>query len=194
MSSANAYEAYAHEFLAARDRSMVGADIVSAWAKSLPAGTDVIEIACGGGYPVSRALLEAGVNLWAIDASPALLEKFRSRFPSIPTQCAPALECDYFGRKFGAAVSIGLIFLLEESEQVALLHRFSEILLPNGRLLFTAPIETCSWRDITTGHDCRSLGHARYIQILQEAGFRLVGTRVDKGKNNHYEAQKVGAG
>lgn len=86
------------------------------------------------------------------------------------------------------------MFLLEESEQVALLHRFSEILLPNGRLLFTAPIETGAWRDITTGHACRSLGQARYVQALENAGFRLIGTHVDEGKNNHYEAQKAGTG
>lgn len=190
MSSASAYEAHAHEFLAARDRSVIGADIVGHWARLLPAGTDVIEIGCGGGYPVTRALVEADVNLWAIDASPTLLGQFRSRFPAIPTQCALALECDYFGRKFGAAVAIGLIFLLEESEQVALLHRVSEILLPNGRFLFTAPMETGTWRDITTGHECRSLGEKTYVEALQVAGFRLVGTHIDQGKNNHYEVQK----
>lgn len=189
MNSASAYELHAHEFLDAR---VIGADIVSAWARSLPAGTDVIEIACGGGFPVTRALVEAGVKVWAIDASPTLLSKFRSRFPDIPTQCSSALECDYFGRKFGAAISIGLIFLLEEAEQIALLHRVSEILLPGGRFIFTAPIETGTWRDAGTGHACRSLGEARYVKALEDAGFQLVGTRVDQGKNNHYEVEKVG--
>jgi len=191
MNSASAYEMHALEFLAERDKWQTGAGIVARWARSLPAGTDVVEIACGGGYPVTRVLAEAGVNLWAIDASATLLERFRVRFPSIPTQCALALESDYFGRQFGAAVSIGLIFLLEASEQVALLHRVSEILLPGGGFLFTAPIETGTWQDTTTGHECRSLGRARYVETLENAGFCVVGTHVDEGKNNHYEAQKV---
>lgn len=191
MSSASAYEAHAHEFLAARDGSPIGAEIVGHWARSLPAGTEVIEIACGGGYPITRALVEAGLKLWAIDASPTLLETFRLRFPAIPTQCSSALECDYFGRKFGAAVSIGLIFLLEEAQQMALLHRVGEILLPNGRFLFTAPIETGTWRDLATGHRCRSLGEARYVQALESAGFRVVGTHVDQGQNNYYAVQKI---
>lgn len=193
MSSASAYESHAHEFLAARDGSLIGADIVSRWARQLPRGTDVIEIACGGGYPVTRALVEAGVNVWAIDASPTLLGVFRARFPGIPTQCSSALESDYFGRKFGAAVAIGLIFLLEESEQVALLQRVSEILLPEGRFLFTAPATSGTWRDITTGHESRSLGEARYVQALESAGFRVIGMDVDTGENCHYEAQKVRA-
>lgn len=193
MSSATAYETHAQEFLAARDASNVGADIVSRWAGSLPAGTDVVEIACGGGYPVSRALVEACVNLWAVDSSPTLLETFRARFPDVPTRCSLALECDYFERKFGAAVAIGLLFLLGESEQVALIHRVSDILLPNGRFLFTAPIQVAAWRDITTGHESRSLGEARYVQALERAGFRVIGTHVDEGESNYFEAQKGGA-
>jgi cyclopropane fatty-acyl-phospholipid synthase-like methyltransferase len=192
MSSASAYEAHARKFLAARDGSPIGIDIVTRWARSLPAETEVVEIACGGGYPVSRALVEAGVNLWAMDASPTLLETFRSRFPEVPSQCSLALESDYFGRKFGAAIAIGLIFLLDEPDQIALLHRVSEILLPNGRFLFTAPIQIGTWRDITTGHECRSLGEAKYVQALSNAGFRVIGTHVDQGENNYYEVQKAG--
>jgi SAM-dependent methyltransferase len=193
MKSASAYEMHALSFLAARDKSLIGAHVVARWARELPVGTDVIEIACGGGYPVTRVLVDSGVDLWAIDASPTLLERFRLRFPNVPTQCSLALECDYFGKKFGAAVSIGLLFLLEESEQVAFLRRVSEILVPGGRFLFTAPIEIGTWRDTGTGHECRSLGRARYVQTLENAGFCVIGTHVDEGKNNHYDAQKVGA-
>jgi SAM-dependent methyltransferase len=189
VSSASDYEAHAQQFLAARDASLIGADVVSRWAKSLPAGTDVVEIACGGGYPVTRALVGAGVNVWAIDGSPTLLEKFRSRFPTIPTQCSLALESDYFGRKFGAALAIGLMFLLEEAEQIALIHRASEILLPGGRFLFTAPLQSMTWRDVVTGQESRSLGETRYVQILESAGFRVIGTFVDEGENYHYDAE-----
>lgn len=192
MSSASAYEAHARKFLAARDGSPIGIDVATRWARSLPAETEVVEIACGGGYPVSRALVEAGINLWAIDASATLLETFRSRFPEVPTQCSLALESDYFGRKFGAAIAIGLIFLLDEPDQVALLHLISEILLPSGRFLFTAPIQIGTWRDATTGHECRSLGEAKYVQALSNAGFRVIGTHVDQGENNYYEVEKAG--
>lgn len=188
--SAGAYEICAREFLAARDGSVVGADIVSDWARSLPGGTDVIEIACGGGLPVTRALVEAGANIWAIDSSATLLATFRSRFPAIPTRCQSALECDYFGRRFDAALAIGLMFLLEESEQIALLYRVSEILLPGGHFLFTAPSDAGTWRDIITGQECRSLGQARYVDALKRGGFHLMRTCVDSGDNHYYDARK----
>lgn len=61
--SASAYEKHAREFLNARDRSPVGAEIVERWAKSLSPCTEVLEIGCGGGLPITRALADAGLKL-----------------------------------------------------------------------------------------------------------------------------------
>jgi len=189
--SANAYENHAREFLRIRDKSAVGVDIAERWARSLDPGTDVLEIACGGGIPVTRTLMNMGLKIWAVDSSPTLVEEFRARFPSTPVQCARVQKCDYFGRKFGAIVSIGLIFLLGEDDQIALIRRVSEILVPGGRFLFTAPVEVGTWADMTTGHECRSLGRERYEAALKESGFRLVGRYADKGKNNYYDAERI---
>ena len=191
--SANAYEKHAREFLSARDRSTIGAEVVKRWARSISPGTEVLEIGCGGGLPVTRVLADAHLKLWAVESSPTLLSEFRARFPDIPVECARALESTYFGRKFGAVISIGLIFLLQVEEQAALIHRASEVIVAGGRLLFTAPLEIGTWADTTTGHECRSLGRERYESILTEAGFRIVATYEDEGRNNYYEAERVPA-
>jgi len=57
--SARAYEAHARQFLEKRDRSTIGVGVVQRWAESLPGGSEVLEIACGGGVPVSRVLVTA---------------------------------------------------------------------------------------------------------------------------------------
>jgi len=185
------YETQALRYLDARDRSRVGVEIVQSWARSLPSGSTVVEIACGGGYPITQVLVDAGLPVWAIDISPTLLRQFRLRFPTIPTQCASALNSDYFGRTFEAAISIGLVFLLREDEQLAFLHRISEILVPRGRFLFTAPVETGTWQDVTTGLECWSLGRIAYTRALEHVGFRMIRTHVDEGANNYYEAEKI---
>jgi cyclopropane fatty-acyl-phospholipid synthase-like methyltransferase len=189
--SASSYERHARAFLSARDRAATGTDVVERWARSMSPGTEVLEIGCGGGYPVTRVLVDAGLKLWAVDASPTLLSEFRARFPEIPVECARALECTYFGRKFAAVISIGLVFLLNAQEQAALIRRVSELIVPGGRFLFTAPLEKGTWADTTTGHECRSLGREQYEGILVEAGFRVVATDEDEGRNNYYEAQRV---
>lgn len=186
------YEMQALRYLDDRDRSRVGVELIEHWARSLPFGTPIVEIACGGGYPITQVLVDSGLAVWAIDTSPTLLRQFRLRFPTIPTQCASALDSTYFGRTFEAVISIGLLSFLHEDEQLALLDRVSEILEPGGRFLFTAPIEMGTWRDVTTGLECWSLGRIGYTRALERLGFRMIRTHVDEGENNYYDAEKIG--
>lgn len=190
--AARFYETQAMKYLDDRDRSRVGTGIVQSWARSLPSGSSVVEIACGGGYPITRVLVDSGLTVWAVDSSPTLLRQFRLRFPAIPTQCTSALDSDYFGRTFDAVTSIGFLFLLRENEQLAFLHRVSEILRMRGRFLFTAPVEMGAWQDLTTGLECWSLGRATYTRALEREGFRVIRTHIDESVNNYYEAEKIG--
>lgn len=191
MDSAEAYEFHAREFLHGRDSSEIGSRVVDQWARTLCRGATVIELACGGGYPISRVLEAAGLQLWAIDSSPTLVAEFRSRFPNIPVECARVQESDFFQRKYEGAIAIGLLFLLSESDQAALIAQVAEILVPKGRFLFMAPIEIGKWNDLNTGLECISLGRERYGDLLENAGFRLVTTYTDKGENNYYDAELV---
>lgn len=187
--SAKAYERHAREFLCARDEGSIGAGVIESWSNSLAPGIDVLEIACGGGIPVTQTLVNSGLKVWAVDSSPTLLASFQSRFPDIPVQCARIQESNYFGRRFGAVVSIGLVFLLDEDDQMVLIRSVSEHLLPGGRFLFTAPIEEATWVDFITGHSCISLGRETYESALQESGLQLTATYVDEGNNNYYDAR-----
>ena len=185
MDAARFYETQALRYLEDRDRSCVGAEVVQSWVRSLPFGASVVEISFGGGYPITQVLVDSGLAVWAIDTSPTLLRSFRLRCPTIPTQCASALESDYFGRTFEAVLSIGLVSFLREDEQLAFIHRVSEILEPRGHFLFTAPVETGIWQDVATGLDCWSLGRITYT-ALERNGLRVIRTHVDEGENNYY--------
>ena len=189
--SATAYEARAHEFLRGRDKSPIGTHIVEQWSRTLRSGAPVIELACGGGYPITRDLSAAGLRLWAVDSSPTLVAKFKSRFPAIPVQCAKVQESDFFNRTYEGAIAIGLVFLLSESDQSTLIGRVSRILVPGGRFLFTAPIESGAWTDMNTALECWSPGQASYEEYLREAGLRVVATFTDKGANNYYDVERA---
>ena len=191
MDSANAYEAHAHEFLRGRDKSPIGTLVVDQWSRTLRRGATVIELACGGGYPITRVLNAAGLQLWAVDRSPTLVTEFQARFPNIPVQCAKVQESDFFDRTFEGAIAIGLIFLLSESDQSTLISSVAKILVLGGRFLFTAPIERGDWIDMNTGLECRSLGQTIYEEHLREAGFRVVATFTDNGANNYYDVERV---
>ena len=190
MEAADAYEQHAMEFLRVRDRSTIGACMVERWARSLRPNDKLIELGCGGGYPVTRELVAAGLRVWAVDASPTLIAAFKTRFPGVPVQCATVSESDFFGQKYHAAIAIGLLFLLPVYEQVAVIEKVAQKIVPGGRFLFTAPVEIGTWQDINTAHSCQSLGRARYQEVWQAAGFELIATYIDEGANNYYELGK----
>lgn len=56
--SIEAYEKYALEFLRRRDNSLVGVRTADRWARSLKPNSNVLEIGCGGGIPVTQPLVE----------------------------------------------------------------------------------------------------------------------------------------
>ena len=89
------------------------------------------------------------------------------------------------------AVAVGLLFLLPEEDQMALIARIAKILVPGGRFLFMAPIEVGGWIDMNTGIACQSLGRVRYEACLNAAGFRVAATFIDKGENNYYDAERT---
>lgn len=188
--SISAYEKHAWKFLQHRDKSTVGIQVAKQWAHSLMPDAHVLEIACGGGIPVTQTLVNAGLKLWAIDSSQTLISIFNNRFPYVPTQCSTVLESDFFLREFDAAISIGLIFLLREEDQIKMLRRISKILRPGASFLFTAPIEKGTWIDFNTSHSCISLGQDSYESALAQSGFRVMKLYEDNGNNNYYETQK----
>ena len=183
------YEAVADEFMAVRSTS--GRSIVQKWAASLPAGCSVVDVGAGHGEPLTSVLIDEGLSVWAIDASPKMVAAFRQRFPDAEVACEAAERSSFFGRKFDAAMAIGLIFLLPENKQSELIRRISGALRAGGRLLFSAPWQVGSWKDVLTGQTSWSLGAEGYERTLGEAGFRVRDKYVDEGGTHFYETQRI---
>lgn len=189
MDSALAYEKNAHDFLHQRDQSLVGVKVIREWAKKLPTGSNIIEIACGGGIPVSKVLVDTGLLVWAMDSSKTLISEFQSRFPKVPTKCERVQDSSFFNKKFDAVIAIGLIFLLPEDDQSSFIKQVANIMKPKGNFLFTAPIEMGTWKDANTDIECLSLGHSKYEELLEASGLVITDTFYDEGKNNYYKVQ-----
>jgi cyclopropane fatty-acyl-phospholipid synthase-like methyltransferase len=166
----------------------MGVDVVRAWAKSLNRGTSILDLGCGSGVPVSQALIHDGFIVTGIDASPTLVATFRSRFPGIDIACEQAETSRFFGKTYAAVLAIGLMFLLSEAAQKILIVKVSSALNVGGRFLFTSPSQSCTWNDLMTGRQSRSLGAAAYGAILSESGLTLIGEYTDEGHNHYYDA------
>ncbi|HEX8606756.1 MAG TPA: class I SAM-dependent methyltransferase [Pseudoduganella sp.] len=184
--SSSGWEAVAMEFVAAR--SDIGADVVRRWTKSLRPGGDIVDIGCGAGAPVSVTLAEEGFVVFGIDASPTLVSMFRRRLPAAHAACETVQRSAFFGRQFDGAVAVGLMFLLSENDQRTLIHNVGRALKPGARFLFSVPRGECEWQDRQTGQPSRSLGEARYRDLLAGAGMHLMEICLDDGGNHYFDA------
>jgi 2-polyprenyl-3-methyl-5-hydroxy-6-metoxy-1,4-benzoquinol methylase len=171
----NGYEGVAAEFLAGRGRApstAIGAREVRDWARTLPRGAAVIDVGCGSGLPITKVLVEEGLNVYAIDAAPSLIQAFRRNLPEIPVACESVEDSLFFNRMFDAVIVWGLMFLLLPEAQRSLIRRMADILVPGGRLLFTSPAEEVVWNDAMTGLDHDRLARPSIEGCSRQVTFR----------------------
>ncbi|WP_291179896.1 bifunctional 2-polyprenyl-6-hydroxyphenol methylase/3-demethylubiquinol 3-O-methyltransferase UbiG [Erythrobacter sp.] len=180
------YDGVADAYCAAR--SSIGREVVETWAAQLPEGGAVLDVGAGSGDPMTPVLLEAGLDVFAIDASPRLVALYRERFPEARIACEPAETSPFFARTFDGVLAIGLVFLLPEARQRVVLAKMARALNSGGSLLFSAPQQMVSWDDALTGRPSRSLGETGYREILHDEGLDVVATSSDEGSNHYYHA------
>jgi 2-polyprenyl-3-methyl-5-hydroxy-6-metoxy-1,4-benzoquinol methylase len=186
----NGYERIAEHFIRARNSS-IGPAVVRKWAKGLPSGASILDVGCGSGIPISQTLLQEEFTVYGVDASPTLVAKFRKQFPDTPVECSPVEDSLFFGKTFDAIVCWGLMFVLPVNSQRILIDKVARALHPDGKFLFTATKEPCTWSDSLTHLPSTSLGHEAYEQELASRGLVLVGNDQDEGGNYYYFATKT---
>lgn len=194
-SFANGYERIAADFLAGRGRAAsggIGVASVRAWARSLPPHASVLDLGCGSGFPITKVLVDEGLAVYGVDASPTLVSAFRQQLPGVTVACESVEASAFFHRSFDAVLSWGLWFLLPVETQLDLLQRVATVLQPGGRLLFTAPAQAITWLDAMTGEESRSLGAEGYRRSLSAAGLSVLREYEDEGENHYYDAVKDG--
>lgn len=187
------YEGVAAEFLAGRGgrrSTRIGEEKVRAWARQLPRGSAVLDLGCGSGVPITEVLIDQGLVVYGVDASPSLVTAFRQRWPDTPVNCEPVEESEFFHRQFDAVLAWGLMFLLSVRSQQDLIKRISDVLKPGGRLLFTSPAEAVAWDDMMTGQPSRSLGAEEYRRELSSVGLTVISRYDDEGGNHYFDAAK----
>jgi SAM-dependent methyltransferase len=172
----NGYERMAREFMRGRQSDGIGAAIVRDWTRTIRRGGAVLDLGCGHGLPISQVLVDAGFEVYGVDASPAMLARFK--------------DSDFFARTFDGVVAWGLMFLLPPAAQALVIGKVSRSLARGGRLLFTSPYQACTWTDILTGAQSVSLGRDRYRQMLEAEGLELEQEKSDEGDNHYYFASK----
>lgn len=190
MDKSNGYETHATTFIRCRSKGTdgVGAASVRHWARSLPPNATVLDVGCGAGAPISKTLVDEGLTVYGIDASPSMVQVFRQNLPNMPVACEAAEDSTFFNRQFDAIIAWGLIFLLPEETQEVVIQKIANALSPGGKVLFTAPSQILKWKDAITEIESISLGAERYKELLAASGLSLIEEFDDEGQNHYYHA------
>jgi SAM-dependent methyltransferase len=156
----------------------------------LPAGAAVLDLGCGNGLPVSRALADR-FEVLGVDLSPVQIERARRLVPRARFEVADMTELRMPAASFDGVVATYSLIHVPLEDQPRLLRRIRGWLRPGGVFLATVGAE--AW----TGSEDDWLGsgarmwwshadEATYLRWLAEAGFTILErTFVPEGAGGH---------
>lgn len=193
MDKSNGYENHAILYSNKRGKHSegIGTSLVRSWAKTLASNATVLDLGCGTGLPVSKILMDEGLIVHGVDASPTMVRIFKQNFPDTPVACEAVEVSLFFNRQFDAIIAWGLIFLLPREVQETALRKIADALHGGGKLLFTSPSQPITWKDAITLQESVSLGAERYRELLAVSGLSVMEEFEDEGENHYYHAVKL---
>jgi SAM-dependent methyltransferase len=147
----------------------------------LPAGTNVLDLGCGAGIPITRGLARLH-DVTCVDASAKMLEMAREAVPAARFVQGDILAVDFEPDSFDAITSIHVLFHLPREEHGAVFAQVWKWLRPGGYFLATLSEEAeapCTDDDFFgTRMYWSSLGYGEYEKLLLDLGFEITAGRI----------------
>jgi cyclopropane fatty-acyl-phospholipid synthase-like methyltransferase len=182
------------EWYATNRTGAIGVAEAVAMASSLAPGSLILDLGCGNGIPISRALLDAGHRVIGIDSSHEMLRRFKANFPDVAVVRGLVQDLGFAHECFDAAVSWGVLFHLRRAELVRVLAAVARILKRGAPFLFTGgdadaePGIEGTMNEVTFRYYSGS--DESHRTLLEEHGFSLLDVHADSGDNTYYLARK----
>jgi SAM-dependent methyltransferase len=172
----DAYDRIAARYLKWSAASAVRLHYLDKLLALLPRDADVLELGCGAGVPVTKALAQRA-RVTAIDISPAQIALATTNVPNATFLCADMMALDFADASFDAVCAFYAITHLPREEHGELFRRIARWLKPGG--VFLASLGASQ----TDGAVADWLGAPNYfshpdpdesLRLLTEAQFGIV--------------------
>ncbi len=159
----------------------------------LEKGARVLDIGCGAGVPVSRALA-AEFSVTGVDISEEMVRRARKSVPEANFIVGDVMSLAFPEDHFSAVTAFYSIFHLPREEHPELFRRVNGWLKPGGLFLGTvslsneAPYTEDDFFDVTMYWSNYSLGE--YEEMLSNRGFKILETTIiGHGYNPTYDTR-----
>jgi SAM-dependent methyltransferase len=169
------YEKHAQDWDRNRGRSLFERPWLDRFIGLLPNGGSILDMGCGSAEPLARYLIERGLRVTGVDASPAMIAKAEARFPESRWIVADMRTLS-LQRRYDGLLAWDSFFHLRPDDQRGLFRIFAAHANPGTALMFTSgPSEGHVIGDFygeALYH--ASLSAAEYRSLLNDHGFSVV--------------------
>jgi SAM-dependent methyltransferase len=150
---------------------------------ALPEGATVLDLGCGAGSPVALHMVECGLRVTGVDASPTMVSLCRERMPD-QEWIVGDMGSLALGRRFDGLLAWDGFFHLKPEDQRRMFAVFAEHAAKSALLMFNSgPTQgeaIGSYRGSPLYH--ASLDAAEYRALLAQSGFDVVAHVVEDGQ------------
>jgi ubiquinone/menaquinone biosynthesis C-methylase UbiE len=184
------------EWYASERIDQTGVPEATTLASSISRGSLVLDVGCGNGIPITRALLKEGHRVISLDSSSAMLAMLKKNCPEAFAVRGTIQACPFADEVFDAAVAWGVMFHLNAEDAIRAIANVSRILKRGAQFLFTSgdadSFEAKEGQMNGVTFRYFSYGIDSYRRILGDHAFTLVDVHADSGNNTYYLARKSG--
>lgn len=152
----------------------------------------VLDLGCGTGHPIAKAISPIVKEYCGIDNSQPMLDAYLKNVQNANCRLLEMSDIDQVSGKWDFIFSWGSICHLPIELQRKTMIAVSKLLKPEGRFLFTGGKEAdeCTGKvgEYTVNH--YSMGQSIYEKFLSEQGMDLINASFSEGNNYVYVFRK----
>jgi len=158
--------------------------------KKLPKKDKVLDVGCGGGYPVAKFFSDKGYKVTGIDISKEMIGIAKKTVPNGKFYVKEMTKLNFPKESFDIITSFFAIIHVPRKEHKKILKQFYKLLKPNGMILISMGIQDCKeftkiWHDDVNMY-WSTFDKKTNHKIIKEIGFKIIWDKdSDPPENTH---------